>query len=85
MSKQVPKSEYDFLLYRIDVLEKRIDAMDKSSTSELVSILLNLLEKKEVHVPLVEVVQQQEQPKCNGTKEAAYDALLSFARRRTIV
>lgn len=77
------KSEYDFLLYRIDALEKRLDAIDKTSSNELVSVLLNLLEKKEMaHDP-----QPVPVPSPTPTPTplpSSYDALLSFARRRTI-
>ena len=75
-------------MYRIETLEKRLDALDKGSNSELVTILLGMLEKKSTHqeqeAPVTDAKKSQVATKPTDQAEV-YDTLLSFARRRTII
>jgi hypothetical protein len=80
----------EFILYRLEAMEKRMDAMEKSSSAELINILLKLLEKQPT-APQVQVQSTKAPepapvpaPACENNNEI-YDTLLSFARRRTIV
>ena len=83
-------SSMEFLLYRLEMLEKRIDSMEKSGNTDLINILLKLLEKQSS--PSTQVVCQSPTPttadpqvQVKDPQEELYDNILTFARRRTIV
>ena len=99
MSKQMKsRSDYDFLLYRIEVLEKRIDQLiiQPTESSSITQMLLKELLKqhnvvepiavcKTSHVASEPTVTNADDKAESAQQPLCADALLSFARRRTIV
>ena len=76
-------SSMEFILYRLELLEKRIDSMEKSGNSDLINILLKLLDKQSPNIVTCPQASSPESTK--EAKEELYDNILTFARRRTIV
>lgn len=79
--------DYDFLLYRIESLERRLDNMKSTSNeSELLQLVLKLIENKNVTAPApaqticTTTISHEELKKAEEDK---YDSL-TFARRRTM-
>lgn len=98
MSKSSP-SKNDFIMYRLDLLEKRIDQIEQAirngsngnnTTTELLHIILDMIKHQSRPVKPVEgkKIHKEKDEQVDSTQEqdlGAFEALACMARRRTII
>lgn len=97
MAKTKATSE-EFLLYRIEMLEKRIEHIENEKHNQLINLLLNLIDKQNNSKPIVSTQEsqasnvtvqpskKQERQDIQDSNEPSYEDLISsFSRRRTFV